>query len=192
MDSMSSQKIVLDRKKLRPLTPHTDYFLALVRSIIYQQISGKAGDSIFGRFSLLFTNITPEAVAKLSDEDFVSAGISPQKKAYLRDLARCFLEGVILVDTIPSMSDVDIVEHLIQVKGVGVWTAQMFLMFTLARPDVLPTGDLAIRKGFMKVFGLDSVPTEQEMIALAVPYEGERTYLSLYLWQTMDEEKKKK
>ena len=85
------------------------------------------------------------------------------------------------------MSDEEIIEHLVQVKGVGQWTAHMFLIFALNRPDILPTGDLAIRKGFMKVFGLRKTPSHEKMHALAKPHTGERTALSLYLWDSLED-----
>jgi DNA-3-methyladenine glycosylase II len=89
------------------------------------------------------------------------------------------------------MKDQEIINHLVQVKGIGEWTAHMFLIFALNRPDVLPTGDLAIRKGFIKAFNLKSVPNHEKMVSLAKSHNGERTYLALYLWGIMDEEKKK-
>lgn len=87
------------------------------------------------------------------------------------------------------MTDQEIIDHLTQVKGVGIWTAHMFLIFSLGRPDVLPTGDLAIRKGFMKFFGLRQLPSEEKMLALARRHAGLRTHLALHLWQIMDNEK---
>lgn len=189
-----SKKIKINKKKLRTLEPTKNPFQSLVRSIIYQQLSGKAAGSILNKFVLLFKPKkfpTPEDVLKLTDKQFKSAGVSAQKAGYLRDLSAKFLDGTINPKKFSKMSDSEIEEHLVQVKGIGTWTAHMFLIFALNRPDVLPTGDLAIRKGFMKAFGLRTVPSHEKMVSLAKLHAGERTYLSLHLWGMMDEEKEK-
>ncbi len=188
-----AKKIAINKKKLRKLEPTKNPFQSLVRSIIFQQLSGKAATSILNKFVLLFkpkSFPTPKDILKLSDAQFKSAGISAQKAGYLRDLASKFLDGTINPKKFSKMSDSEIEEHLVKVKGVGIWTAHMFLIFALNRPDVLPTGDLAIRKGFMKAFGLRSAPSHEKMVALACAHAGKRTYLSLHLWGIMDEEKK--
>ncbi len=187
-------KIKINKKKLRKLEPTKNPFQSLVRSIIFQQLSGKAATSILNKFIGLWPKKKfpkPEDVLKLSDVQFRSAGVSLQKAGYLRDLSAKFIDSTISPKKIPKMSDQEIVEHLTMVKGIGEWTAHMFLIFALNRPDVLPTGDLAIRKGFMKAFSLKKVPSHDEMVFLSKPHVGERTYLSLYLWGIMDEEKKK-
>lgn len=189
-----AKKIAINKRKLRRLEPTKNPFQSLVRSIIYQQLSGKAAGSILNKFVSLWPNKkfpTPEDVLKLSDAKFKSAGVSAQKVTYLRDLASKFIDGTINPKKFKKMSDLEIEEHLVQVKGIGTWTAHMFLIFALNRPDVLPTGDLAIRKGFMKAFGLRSVPSHEKMVKLAKAHAGERTYLSLHLWGMMDEEKEK-
>ena len=184
------KKLVIDKKKLRPLEPSKNPFASLVRSIIFQQLSGKAASSILKKFIKLWSRKkfpTPSDVLVLTDEQFRSAGVSSQKANYLRDLAQKFLDKTIDPTRFPAMKDEEIIEHVVQVKGVGEWTAHMFLMFALNRPDVLPTGDLAIKKGFMKAFGLRKMPTHERMVALAKPYRGERTYLSLYLWEILED-----
>lgn len=191
--SKSSKRIKINKKKLRKLEPTKNPFQSLVRSIIYQQLSGKAAGSILNKFVLLFSPKTfpkPEDVLRLTNAQFKSAGVSVQKVSYLRDLSMKFLDGTINPKKFHKMSDRDIEEHLVRIKGVGMWTAHMFLIFALNRPDVLPTGDLAIRKGFMKAFSLRKVPSHEKMVELAESHIGERTYLSLYLWSIMDEEKK--
>ena len=188
-------KIKINKKKLRKLEPTKNPFQSLVRSIIFQQLSGKAATSILNKFVLLFKPKKfpkPKDVLKLSDAQFRSAGVSLQKAGYLRDLSAKFIDGTVNSKKLPKMSDEEIVEHLTMVKGIGEWTAHMFLIFALNRPDVLPTGDLAIRKGFMKAFSLRTVPDKEKMVFLAKPYSGERSYLSLYLWGIMDDEKEKK
>lgn len=158
------KKIDVDKTKLRPLNPNTRYFEPLIRSIIFQQLSGKAAAAILKKFTLLFgkKKPRPESVLQLSDVEFRSAGVSLQKANYLRDLARKFLDKTIVPKKIPSMTDQEIIEHLVQVKGIGEWTAHMFLIFKLGCPDVLPTEDLAIRKGFQKAFNLRTMPDHKK------------------------------
>lgn len=196
------KKLVINKARLRPLEPNTRYFESLIRSIIFQQLSGKAAAAILKKFNALFvaTNKqngtrlrkraekpTPASVLTLSDAQFRSAGLSLQKATYLRDLSQKFLDKTIDPKKISSMSDGEIIAHLTQVKGIGEWTAHMFLIFTLARPNVLPTGDLAIKKGFQKAFNLRALPDHKKMHVLAKPYAGEHTTLALYLWQILDD-----
>jgi len=173
-------------KRERP----TDPFEALVRSIIYQQLSGKAAGTILGRFLEYFPKRkpTPKAILKLKDAQFRAVGISGQKMEYLRDLAKRFTDGTVVPKKFPKMTDEEIREHLIAVKGIGRWTADMFLMFTLHRPDVLPTGDLGIQKGFQRLFGLKKLPGAKKMETLAKPWAPHRTVASLYLWRIVDAE----
>lgn len=183
------QSLVLDPKKLRKLSKTKDPFASLVRSIISQQLSTKSADSIQKKFVALFPTVpfpAPRQVLKLSDVQFASAGVSPQKRAYIRDLAQKFTDGTIDQKGVYTMDEVTLREHLLQVRGIGPWTVDMFLIFALNRKDVLPIGDLGIMKGFQKVFGLKKIPSAKVMEKLAEPYKGKRTYLSLYLWQSLD------
>ena len=123
---------------------------------------------------------------KIKTEKLRSAGLSGQKSAYLKDLAEKFKDGTIDPKLFPKMSDAEIIEHVMAVKGIGEWTAQMFLMFTLARPDVLPTGDLGIQKGFQKLFALRNRPSPKQMEKLASGWAGHRTVACFYLWRTLD------
>jgi DNA-3-methyladenine glycosylase II len=167
-----------------------DYFGALVESIIYQQLAGKAAMTIFGRFKSLFLGgLTPKKVLKLSDEQFRSAGISGQKMGYLRDLSAKFLDGTVGSSDFDEMSDENVKNHLVSVKGIGPWTADMFLIFTLNRPDILPTGDLGIQKGFKEVFNLRTLPDAKKMENLASAWRPHRTVASLYLWMVADKKK---
>lgn len=170
------------------IKPRGGAFLSLVRSIIYQQISTKAGDSISRNFCAIFAPKRPEpqTVLKLTTAKFKKSGISNQKEGYLRDLAKKFLDKTINPKKFSKMNDLEIKDHLVQVKGVGPWTADMFLIFTLKRPDILPTGDLGIKHGFKKYFELKELPTEVEMYALAKPYSGNWSELSLFLWDFKD------
>jgi DNA-3-methyladenine glycosylase II len=180
--------IRLNKEKLRKIEPTKNPFLSLASSIIYQQISTKAGNAIYTKFRALFGKRKPSAKILLtfSDSKLRKAGISPQKLSYLRDLAQKFVDGSVEHHRFRNMTDAEVKEHLILVKGIGSWTADMFLIFALNRPDVLPVGDLGIMKGFQKVFNLRSLPKEAHMVRLARPYEGKRTYLSLYLWDSID------
>ena len=184
------KKLNIDPKKLRrTLTPTDNPFLSLARSIISQQISTKAAQSINARFMKLFgrKTPTPKLVLELTDADLLGAGLSGSKVMYIRDLANKFLDTTIDPKKFNQMSDEEIKNHLVKVKGIGPWTADMFLIFALNRPNILPVGDLAIRKGFQKAFNLRGVPSEKKMRELAKPHMGSHTNLSLYLWQILDE-----
>ncbi len=173
------------------LTLGNDYFKSLTRSIIYQQLSGKAAGSIEKKFLAVFgkKKLEPKAVLKLTDVEFKSAGISAQKMKYLRDLSAKFLDGTVDPKHFAKMSDDEIRKHLVSVKGIGVWTADMFLMFTLNRLDVLPTGDLGIQKGFKIVFNMKKLPDPKKMQKIAKDWEPFRTVASLYLWKVADKYK---
>lgn len=175
-------------KLKRKLVPTKNPFLSLARSIIYQQISTKAGDSIQAKFLKLFGKKKPSAKLFLTftSTQLKSAGISPQKQKYLKDLADKFLDKTIDPKRFAEMTNAEITEHLTQVKGIGNWTADMFLIFALNRSDVLPVGDLGIQKGFQKVFKLKKLPSEKQMKKLAKEHMHQLTNLSLYLWQSLD------
>lgn len=182
-------KLRINTAILRNIEPGKNYFQALTRSIIYQQLSGKAAGTIYKRFVALFAPKKfprPEDIAAMSDMQLRSVGLSRGKIVYIRDLAAKFLDGTINQRTLPKMSDQEVIDHVTSVKGIGLWTAHMFLIFTLNRPDILPTGDLAIKKGFQQAFKLDHLPDHSEMEALASAHAGERTKLSLYLWHIVD------
>lgn len=163
---------------------------SLVRSIIYQQLSGKAAGTILKRFLNLYggTMPTPELVIKTPVAKLRSVGLSSQKTAYLYDLSEKFVDGTINPRVFSRLSDEEIREHLIRVKGIGRWTADMFLMFFLNREDVLPTGDLGIQKGFQKIFRMKKLPTEAEMLKRAERWQPYRTVASWYLWRVVDTE----
>ena len=126
-------------------------FHSLAEAIVYQQLNGKAAVTIFKRFAALAGEpLTPQGILKLSGEQMRSVGLSKQKSAYLKDLAEKTVSGLLDFAKLPDLPDKEIIEHLTQVKGIGVWTAQMFLMFTLRRPNVLPTGDFGVRMAMYK------------------------------------------
>ena len=175
----------------KPYRPSRHPFESLVQSIVYQQLSGKAARTIFQRFLKLFKKgrfPKPDEVLKVPLVKLRSAGLSNQKTNYILNLARKFSNGEIAHNQFHVMSDEEIIGHITKVKGIGVWTAQMFLMFSLNRPDVLPTGDLGIKKGFKKLFGLKQFPSPRQMEKLAESWRGHRTVASLYLWKIVDGE----
>ncbi len=126
-------------------------FHSLAEAIVYQQLNGRAAVTIFKRFAALAGEpVIPEGIVKLTDEQMRSVGLSKQKSSYLRDMAERALRGELNFNRLPEMSDEEVIKHLTQVKGVGVWTAHMFLMFTLKRPNVLPTGDFGVQMAIKK------------------------------------------
>lgn len=169
-------------------------FPALLRSIISQQISSKAAASILARVVGLFpkNKPTPELLLKTSPQKLRKAGLSAAKVIYVKDLARKYIDGTINEKQFPKMTSQEIIDHLVQVKGIGEWTAHMLLIFTLYRPDILPVGDLAIRKGFQFVYGLDAMPNKKQMEQIAKPWRSHATAASWYLWRVADEAKLKK
>lgn len=185
-------KELIKNHSIPVLNKGDDYFVSLVRSIIYQQLSGKAAGTILGRFKNLFKRkkLDAKGILKLKDEHFKSAGISGQKMKYLRDLSSKFLDKKIDLNNFDKMKDEEIREHLILVKGIGRWTADMFLIFTLNRLDVMPTGDLAIQKGFKDIFKLKKIPDDKKMLRLSKNWAPYRTIASLYLWKLADNSKK--
>lgn len=165
-------------------------FNALIRAIVYQQLSGKAARTILDRFLALYPKSRfpmPQELLDTPDAKLRSAGLSAQKAGYLYDLAAKFLDGTVNPKRFKTMTDAQVYEHVVQVKGVGPWTTDMFLMFTLGRPDVLPTGDLGIQKGMQKLFKLKELPSPEKMRALAKPWEPYRSVASWYLWRLADE-----
>jgi DNA-3-methyladenine glycosylase II len=188
-------------------------FHSLAEAIVYQQLNGKAAVTIFKRFAALAGEpLAPEGILKLSDEQMRSAGLSKQKSAYLKDLAAKTSAGVLDFSRLAQLPDAEVIAHLTQVKGIGVWTAQMFLMFTLKRENVLPTGDFGIRMAMYKHY-LDvqraraaktvaaqkklaaakkarqpkiKLPTPEQMEKIAKSWEPYRSVACWYLWQSMD------
>jgi len=162
---------------------------ALISAIIYQQLSGKAAATIYKRFCTIYgTKLpTPHAVLTTPLLKLRKAGLSGQKAAYLKDLSKKFLDGTIDPKHFKEMTDESIREHLMRVKGVGRWTADMFLMFTLHRMDVFPSGDLGIQKGMQKVCKLSSLPSPKKIERLSEIWAPYRTIASWYLWRLADE-----
>jgi DNA-3-methyladenine glycosylase II len=169
-------------------TPTGSHLDALVRSIVSQQLSTSAAATIHARLLALVGKAQPlpEDWLALNDPDLRAAGLSRQKIAYIRDLARHVHEGLLPMAKLHTMSDDEVIAALTEVKGIGVWTAQMFLMFRLNRPDILPVLDLGIRNAFRRAYKLRKEPTEKRMRAIAKPWVPYRSVASWYLWQSLE------
>jgi len=170
--------------------PHTNYYHELVDSIISQQLSVKAARTIEGRFKDLFGGNfpAPEQILEKDVEELRAVGLSRPKARYIQDLAMKIIEGEVRFDTLDQLSNQEIINELTRVKGIGVWTVHMFLMFCMGRLDVLPVGDLGIRNGIMKLYELSSIPGASDIEAIATennwhPYES---VASWYIWQSLD------
>jgi DNA-3-methyladenine glycosylase II len=182
-------------------------FHSLAEAIVYQQLNGKAAETIFKRFAARAGDpLTPEGILKLSDEQMRGAGLSKQKTAYLKDLATKTAAGLLDFAGLPELADEEVIAHLTQVKGIGVWTAQMFLIFALKRENVLPTGDFGVRMAMFKHY-LDvqrakvsktsasakkgrkkkiKLPTPEQMEKIAKCWEPYRSMACWYLWKSLD------
>jgi len=166
-----------------------NYYESLIRSIVYQQLSGKSASIIYERFLDLFVfDIYPEPkdILAVSIETLRSSGLSYQKVNYIRDLSEKWQDGTMNLTDIDSMTDEEISSELIKVKGIGQWTADMFLMFTLGRPDVFPFGDLGIQKGVMNLTNMNRLPTQKEMERKTKKWQPYRTVAAWYLWKLVD------
>jgi DNA-3-methyladenine glycosylase II len=174
-------------EKRRQRRPQTDAYGALLRAIVGQQLSVKAAATIYDRVIAIFGGKTPSAQDLLdADEDELrSAGLSGRKVEYLKDLAAKVASGELQLDRLDEMTDDEIVAELTAVRGLGVWTAHMFLIFHLDRPDVLPVGDLGIRNAMTAAYGLDEPPGPQEMERIAAPWRPHRSLASVYLWESL-------
>jgi len=162
-------------------------FHSLAEAILYQQLNGKAAVTIFNRFTALAGNpLTPEGILKLSDAQMREVGLSRQKTSYLRDLAEKTKAGLLEFERMPEMSEEDVIAHLTQVKGVGVWTAHMFLMFTLRRPDILPTGDYGVQAAIKKHYKKRKWPKPEVMQKIAKAWAPYRSIACWYLWKSLD------
>ncbi|HLH44999.1 MAG TPA: DNA-3-methyladenine glycosylase [Bryobacteraceae bacterium] len=163
-------------------------FQTLVRSIVYQQLHGKAALTIFNRLidAAQADPLTPHAILRLRPARMRAVGLSPQKLAYIRELARMTRGGQVDFELCAKLEDQAVVDHLTRVKGVGVWTAHMFLIFALRRPDVLPTGDLGVRSAIKKAYNLPALPAPAEMERIAAPWRPYCSVASWYLWRSLE------
>ena len=172
---------------LRRARPRRTHFAELVRAICFQQLAGAAARTIHGRLEVaLDDDVTPEAVLALPVETMRAAGLSANKTASIRDLAERVLAGEVELDRVARLSDEKIVSELTLVRGIGRWTAEMFLMFQLGRLDVWPVGDLGVRKGYGIIHGLPDMPTAKELEALGDPLQPYRSLAAWYCWRAAD------
>jgi DNA-3-methyladenine glycosylase II len=182
------RRLVAEAGPARVRPPAESHFEALVRAIVYQQLAGAAAAAIHGRLiAALGGQVTPERLLSLPDEALRSAGLSASKTASLRDLAAKILDGTVVLDPagLRAESDAEVVERLSTVRGIGKWTAEMFLMFQLRRLDVWPTGDLGVRKGFGLAWGIPT-PTAKELEPLGDPYRPYRSVVAWYCWRAAE------
>jgi DNA-3-methyladenine glycosylase II len=162
-------------------------FSSLAEAIVYQQLNGKAAETIFKRFATLAGQpLTPEGILKLSDEQLRGVGLSKQKSAYLKDLAQKTAAGVLDFSKLPELPDEEVIEHLTQVKGIGVWTAHMFLIFSLRRLNVLPTGDYGVQMALKRHYRKRKLPKPKDMEKIARAWEPYRSVACWYMWRSLD------
>jgi DNA-3-methyladenine glycosylase II len=163
-------------------------FDTLVRSIVYQQLSGKVAAVILKRLidALPDGIVTPRNILRLRSDRMRRLGLSRAKTEYIRDLARRTAKGEVSFEALPALADDAVIEHLTRVKGIGVWTAHMFLMFALQRPNVLPVGDLGVRSAIRKAYGLEALPTPKEVEQVAQPWHPYCSVAAWYLWRSLD------
>lgn len=184
---------VIGRAGPSTMRPHRNYYQALVDSIISQQLSVKAAATIERRFSELFgldgkTMPSAEQILTKDIDELRTAGLSRGKAMYVRDLAQRIVDGELQFEHIDSLSNDEIIAELTAVKGIGVWTAHMFLMFCMGRLDILPVGDLGIRSGMRKLYGLDHLPTPDDIAAIAQKYQWHpyESIAAWYVWHSLD------
>ncbi|MGC2450046.1 MAG: DNA-3-methyladenine glycosylase [Candidatus Sulfotelmatobacter sp.] len=162
-------------------------FSSLAEAIVYQQLNGKAAVKIFNRFAELAGDpVAPEGILKLSDRQLRNVGLSKQKSAYLKDLAAKTAAGLLDFSRLSELSDDEVIRHLTQVRGVGVWTAHMFLMFSLRRPNILPTGDYGVQVAVKKYYKKRKLPKPKEMEKIARAWEPYRSIACWYMWRSLD------
>lgn len=164
-----------------------DAYGALLRAIVGQQLSTKAARTIYLRVLEIFDGATPspEQLLEAPEADLRGAGLSGRKVEYVRDLAKHVISGELELERLDDLADEDVIEEIVAVRGLGRWTAEMFLMFHLQRPDVLSGGDLGIRKAIQVEYGLEEVPTPQETVEIGERWSPYRSLASLYLWESL-------
>jgi DNA-3-methyladenine glycosylase II len=168
------------------LKRRSHHFVVLVESIISQQLATGAAEAIFNRFKSLYPKFpTTSQILATKKSKLRSVGLSGMKVEYIKDLARNIEEGNVNIKLLPKMSDEDVIEHLTQVKGIGRWTAEMFLIFSLGRPDVLPVHDLGLRKGVQRAFSLQELPKPNQVEELGERWRPYRSIATWYLWKSL-------
>jgi DNA-3-methyladenine glycosylase II len=165
-----------------------DPFRSLVEAIVYQQLAGRAADAIFARFLRIYGGRfpSPKRILSTSDSTLRAAGLSRQKIAYIKDIAGRVFDGRLDLGLLWNMDDSQVIEQLTQVKGIGRWTAEMFLIFCLGRSDVLPVGDLGLRRAVMRTYGLPELPSPAEMQEFGAAWKPYSTVATWYLWKSLE------
>jgi DNA-3-methyladenine glycosylase II len=178
---------IATRLRRRSEEPPAGAYGALLRAIVGQQLSTKAARTIYGRVLELFDGGTPspEQLLEAEEADLRAAGLSGRKVEYIRDLASHVIEGELELDRLEQLADEQVIEEIVAVRGLGVWTAEMFLIFHLERPDVLSGGDLGIRKAVQVEYGLEEMPTPARVLEIGEPWRPHRSLASLYLWESL-------
>ncbi len=178
---------IIERVGAPQLAHRPPTFWALARSIVFQQLNGKAATTIFDRLEAAAGGeLTAQSLLALNDEQLRTVGLSKQKASYIRDLAQRTASGELDFAALPQMSDEDVIEHLTRIKGIGVWTAQMFLMFALRRPDVMPTLDYGVRAAMKRAYRMRKLPTPARMLKIAENWRPHRSLACWYLWRSVD------
>jgi DNA-3-methyladenine glycosylase II len=178
---------LIDKHGRYELPDRPDPYQALLRAILFQQLAGAAANAIQRRFHALYggRGPTPDELLATSEEDLRGAGLSRQKLGYMKDLALHVAEGRLDLEHIYELSDEEVTKQITAVKGLGEWSAHMFLMFHLGRPDVLPTGDRGVRNGMKIAYGLEESPTPKQALAIGAKWEPYRSVGSWYMWRAV-------
>jgi DNA-3-methyladenine glycosylase II len=169
--------------------PRTDYFMSLSRGIIGQQLSVKAASTIFSRFEAL-TGLDPQRVVAATHDELRSVGLSNAKANYIQDLAQHFATDPAVYNHLDALTDEEVIAELIAVKGIGIWTAQMFLIFTLVRLDVFAPDDVGLQNAMRRLYGWDTLPPKTELLVKSEVWRPYRTIASWHLWHSLDNEPK--
>lgn len=179
---------LIERIGMVEVSKSDNYFHNLCRSICGQQLSTKVVQVIFDRFKNLLPEqlVTPEEVLKIKDDDLRAIGLSLSKISYIKDLAQKVVEGVVDFSQIDSWTNEEVTRHLTQVKGIGVWTCEMFMMSTLGREDVFSPGDLGLKRAIQNLYGFKDLPTVEEMEKVTRKWRPYRTYASKLLWKSLN------
>jgi DNA-3-methyladenine glycosylase II len=180
---------VIKKIELKERKKSVNHFKTLVESIVSQQLSVKASDTIFKRFLELFPGRTfpkPEQVLKMTDDKLRSVGLSGSKVKYIKHLSEKVHKKEVALHKLNKMTDEEVIEHLIQVKGIGRWTGEMFLMFSLQRPDVFSYGDLGLKNAIIKLYGFKRPPSQKQIEKITLKWAPYRSLASRYLWRSLD------
>ncbi len=179
---------IISGTSVKELELESDYYGAIVESIVFQQLAGKAAEAILRRFKGLYKGKlpTPRQFLKAEESFIRNAGISPQKYSYIKDLCFKLENGLVELESLKEKPDDEVVAELTKVKGIGRWTAEMFLMFSLGRPDVFAMDDLGLRNAVIKAYGLRKPPSKEKLAAISAKWKPYRSIASLYLWRYKD------